>query len=137
MIASCEPMARAAAPPGAENGNADGLVAQPTPTGLRHQRDSSGLVHNADLRWDAARSKRPYPSQPGNVNLDAATNSQDLLALIEAINREPPATLARYNIKPSIGANPVNTQDLFRLIQLLNGINTIQAFIGAAVAECP
>jgi hypothetical protein len=31
----------------------------------------------------------------------------------------------------------VNTQDLLRLVQLLNGTNATQAFNGATVAPCP
>ncbi len=87
-----------------------------------------------------AGTKLQYQSQPGNVNMDALTNTQDLLALIIALNNGAanlPTNLARYNINRSTGASPVNTQDLLRLIQLLNGTNTTQAFNGAGVAACP
>ncbi len=88
----------------------------------------------------AAGSKLQYQSQPGNVSMDALTNTQDLLALIQALNdgsANVPANLARYNLNRSAGTNPVNTQDLLRLIQLLNGINTTESFNGAGVAACP
>jgi len=87
-----------------------------------------------------AGTKLQHQSQPGNVSMDAATNTQDLLALIMALNNGAanlPTNLARYNVNRSTGANPVNTQDLLRLIQLLNGTNTTQAFNGAGVADCP
>ena len=87
-----------------------------------------------------AGTKLQYQSQPGNVNMDAVTNTQDLLALIQGINNGQanlPTNLARYNINRSTGVNPVNTQDLLRLIQLLNGVNTTQAFNGTGVAACP
>ncbi len=81
-----------------------------------------------------------YQSQPGNVGMDALTNTQDLLALIQALNNGSanlPGNLARYNVNRSTGVNPVNTQDLLRLVQLLNGALTTQAFNGASVAACP
>ncbi len=81
-----------------------------------------------------------YQSQPGNVSMDATTNTQDMLTLVQALNNGSAnltANMARYNVNRSTGANPVNTQDLLRLIQLLNGVNTIQAFNGAGVAACP
>ncbi len=85
-------------------------------------------------------SKLQYQSQPGNVSMNAWTNTQDVLHLITAINNgsaNTTANLARYNINRSTGASPVNTQDLLRLIQLLNGTNTTQPFNGAGVADCP
>jgi hypothetical protein len=45
--------------------------------------------------------------------------------------------LARYNIDGSSGASPVNTTDLLRLVQLLNGAQATQVFNGATVAACP
>ncbi len=84
--------------------------------------------------------KLQYQSQPGNVSMDASTNTQDLLALILALNSgtaNDPANLARYNVNRSAGENPVNTQDLLRVIQLLNGVNTTQPFNGATVGSCP
>jgi hypothetical protein len=68
------------------------------------------------------------------------TNTQDLLALVQALNNaaaNEPANAARYNVNRSTGADPVNTQDLLRLIQLLNGTLTTQPFNGATVAACP
>jgi len=78
-----------------------------------------------------------YQSQPGNVGMDSLTNTQDLLALIQALNNgaaNQPANLARYNVN-RLGA--VNTQDLLRIIQLLNGVNTTESFNGDGVAVCP
>jgi hypothetical protein len=81
--------------------------------------------------------KLQYRSSPGNVNVDAAANTQDLLFLIQRLNdgsANAPGNLARYNINRS-GA--VNTQDLLRLVQLLNGVNTTLVFNGVTVAACP
>ncbi|HEY3243748.1 MAG TPA: lamin tail domain-containing protein, partial [Phycisphaerae bacterium] len=78
-----------------------------------------------------------YRSHPGNVNLDNASNTQDLLALVQAINNgsaNQTGNLARYNIDRTGG---VNTQDLLREVQLLNGVNTTQSFNGATVDACP
>ena len=50
-----------------------------------------------------------YQSQPGNVSMDAATNTQDLLVLIQALNNgaaNMTDNLARYNVNRSTGANP-------------------------------
>jgi hypothetical protein len=81
--------------------------------------------------------KLQYRSHPGNLNLDNSTNTQDLLALVQALNNGSAnlaANLARYNVD-RMGA--VNTQDLLRLVQLLNGVNTTQAFNGTIAAVCP
>ncbi len=82
-----------------------------------------------------------YQSQPGDVNLDSMTNTQDLLALIRAMNNgeaNQPQNLARYNIDRSHDmADPVNVQDLLRLVHLLNGIQSTQPFNGTVVAACP
>ncbi len=81
-----------------------------------------------------------YQSLPGDANLDGQTNSNDLLAIVQALNNGAaalPANFARYNINRSPGPSPVNTQDLLRLIQLLNGVNTTEAFNGDTVAPCP
>jgi hypothetical protein len=78
-----------------------------------------------------------YRSHPGNANLDNASNTQDLLALVTAINNgsaNQPGNLARYNVDRTGG---VNTQDLLREVQLLNGVNTTQSFNGATVDACP
>ncbi len=78
-----------------------------------------------------------YQSQPGNVNYDALTNTQDVLSLVAAINNgaaAAPANLARYDVNRSGG---VNTADLLRVVQLLNGANTVGSFNGAGVAACP
>ncbi len=82
-----------------------------------------------------------YRSLAGDVTLNGITNTQDLLGLVAAINNgsaNDPANLARYNLNRSVGAGAqVNTQDLLRLIQLLNGVNTTQSFNGVSVADCP
>ncbi len=87
-----------------------------------------------------ASEKLEYRSSPGNVSMDAAANTQDLLTLVQALNNGSAnlsGNLARYNMDRSTNVNPVNTQDLLRLIQLLNGVSTTQPFNGAAVALCP
>ncbi|HEY3243308.1 MAG TPA: DUF6531 domain-containing protein, partial [Phycisphaerae bacterium] len=78
-----------------------------------------------------------YQSLPGDVNLDSASNTQDLLGLVQALNNGMAnmcGNLARYNVDR---AGSVNTQDLLRLVQLLNGsAGATQAFNGATVAPC-
>ncbi len=88
----------------------------------------------------AAGQKLHYRSQPGNVSMDALTSTQDLLALVQALNNGDAnllANLPRYNVNRSTGPTPVNTQDLLRIVQLLNGTNTTQPFNGTGVAACP
>ncbi|HEY3243963.1 MAG TPA: hypothetical protein VGM03_11500 [Phycisphaerae bacterium] len=90
----------------------------------------------------AAGQKLQYRSNPGNVNLDNfGANTQDLAFLVARINdgtANLPQNIARYNINRSALQPPhVNTQDLLRLVQLLNGINTTQVFNGAIAATCP
>jgi hypothetical protein len=84
--------------------------------------------------------KLQYQFLPGDVNLDGTSSTQDLLWLVQRLNdgtANLPQNLARYNINRSAGTSPVNTQDLLRLVQLLNGVNTTQIFNGATVAACP
>ncbi|HEY3242953.1 MAG TPA: hypothetical protein VGM03_06325 [Phycisphaerae bacterium] len=84
-----------------------------------------------------AGQKLQYQSLPGDVNLDGTSNTVDLLALVTALNNGTAnlaGNLARYNIDRMGG---VNTQDLLRLVQLLNGVNTTQVFNGATAAACP
>jgi hypothetical protein len=81
--------------------------------------------------------KLQYRSHPGNVNLDTFSNTQDLLALVQALNNGTanlPVNLARYNVDRM---GMVNTQDLLRIVQLLNGINTTQVFNGTTADACP
>ncbi len=81
-----------------------------------------------------------YRSLPGDSNLGGQTNTQDLLTLVSDLNSGAalnPNNYARYNINRSTGVNPVNTQDLLRMIQLLNGVLTTQVFNQASVAVCP
>jgi hypothetical protein len=83
----------------------------------------------------ATGQKLQYQSQPGNVSMDALTNTQDLLNLISALNNgAAAANPARYNVNR---AGLVNTQDLLRIIQLLNGVNTTEAFNGDGATPCP
>ncbi len=76
-----------------------------------------------------------YRFSPGNVDLSSTSNTLDLLNLILALNNgAASANPARYNVN-RLGA--VNTQDLLRVIQLLNGVLTTQAFNQQNVASCP
>ncbi|HEY3246577.1 MAG TPA: dockerin type I domain-containing protein, partial [Phycisphaerae bacterium] len=73
----------------------------------------------------------------GDVDMNGTANTQDVLALVTAVNNgsaNQAANLPRFDIDRS-GA--VNTQDFLREVQLLNGTNTTQAFNGATVAPCP
>ncbi len=80
-------------------------------------------------------TKLQYQSQPGNVNMDNLTNTQDLLNLVQALNNGTAvANPARYNVNR---AGTPNTQDLLRIVQLLNGVNTTEPFNGDGVAACP
>jgi hypothetical protein len=85
--------------------------------------------------------KLQYQVLPGDTNLDGTVSTLDLLFLVQRINNgmaNQPANLARFNINRSEEpSNRVNTQDLVRLVQLLNGTNATQAFNGATVADCP
>jgi hypothetical protein len=86
--------------------------------------------------------KLQYQVLPGDTNLDGIVSTQDLLFLVQQLTEGTanlPENFARYNINRSqeVGGNHVNTQDLLRLVQLLNGTNATQAFNGATVAECP
>ncbi len=83
----------------------------------------------------AADQRVQYRSQPGNVSLDALTNTQDLLNQIQALNNgTAAANPARYNVNRT---GPANTQDLLRIVQLLNGALTTEPFNGDGVAACP
>jgi hypothetical protein len=76
-------------------------------------------------------------SHPANVNGDGFSNTQDLLAIVQALNNGTanlPANLHQYDVNRS-GA--VNTQDLLREVQLLNGTQTLQIYNGATHAVCP
>jgi hypothetical protein len=90
----------------------------------------------------SAGQKLQYQVLPGDTNLDGNISTQDLLWLVQRLNDGAgnlPDNRARYNINRSneAGGNVVDTQDLLRLLQLLNGTNATQAFNGATVAACP
>ncbi|HEY3242133.1 MAG TPA: hypothetical protein VGM03_02180, partial [Phycisphaerae bacterium] len=89
----------------------------------------------------SAAQKLQYQSLPGDLNLDGASNTQDLLALVQALSNgsaNQPSNWARYDVDRSTQpVARVNTQDLLRAVQLLNGVNTTQIFNGAMVAPCP
>ncbi|HEY3244157.1 MAG TPA: M12 family metallo-peptidase [Phycisphaerae bacterium] len=81
--------------------------------------------------------KLQYQSSPGDVDLDGAASTLDLLWLVQRLNdgtANLPANAARYNVDRT---GSVNTADLLREVQLLNGINTTQPFNGASVTLCP
>jgi uncharacterized protein YjbI with pentapeptide repeats len=83
-----------------------------------------------------------YQSLPGDASMDGIVNTQDLLALVQAVNSGLANfgfNRARYNINRSneAGGVVVNTQDFLREVQLLNGINTTQVFNGATLTACP
>jgi hypothetical protein len=79
-----------------------------------------------------------YRSHPGDPTLDNSSATTDLLAIVTAINNgtaNTPGNLGRYNIDRTGG---VNTQDLLREVQLLNGVNTTNVFATAGPADaCP
>jgi hypothetical protein len=88
----------------------------------------------------AAGQKLQYQFLPGDVDMDGAPNTIDLLWLVQRLNdgsANVPSNRARYNVNRSNESPPVNTVDLLRLVQLLNGVNTTQVFNGATVAACP
>ncbi len=79
-----------------------------------------------------------YRSSPGNVNTDLSANKQDVLDLIQALNNGSANSNPQlYNVNRSTGGGPqVNTQDILRLIQLLNGFNTVRPFYSTPMPEC-
>jgi hypothetical protein len=82
-----------------------------------------------------------YQFLPGDTNLDGVVSTQDLLFLVQRMSNSSanqPDNFARFNINRSqeSGGVRVTTQDLLRLVQLLDGVNTTQVFNGAAVAAC-
>jgi hypothetical protein len=89
----------------------------------------------------AGGQKVQYISHPGNPNGDGAANTIDILAIVLALNNgtaNQPANISRYDIDRShTGAAPVNTSDLLREVQLLNGTNTVQVYNGTTHAPCP
>lgn len=77
-----------------------------------------------------------YESLPGDVSMDGLVSTSDLLHLLSAMQAgiaNLPENLPRYDINRS---GSVSTQDLLRLIQLFNGVNTSQAWIGATLDGC-
>jgi probable HAF family extracellular repeat protein len=77
-----------------------------------------------------------YEYLPGDVNMDGAGNTSDLLALVQGLNSGTanlPANLPRYDTDRN---TVVNTTDLLRLVQLLNGVNTTRAWNGVSIVPC-
>ncbi len=75
-----------------------------------------------------------YESLPGDVNWDGISNAQDADAIRLAIyNGQAAADPARYDINRDGSAN---TQDYLRLLQLLAGTNTTQAWNGVGLVGC-
>jgi hypothetical protein len=86
---------------------------------------------------NTAGQKLQYQFLPADVNLDGTSTTQDLLFLVLRINdgsANQAVNLARYNVDRMFG---VNTQDLLRIVQLLNGENTTEVWNGKTVAACP
>jgi hypothetical protein len=82
-----------------------------------------------------------YEFLPGDVNMSGASgdgvNTADLVALVHALQdgtANLPGNLARYDINRN-GA--VNTEDLLRLVQILNGVCSTRAWNGAVLVPCP
>jgi hypothetical protein len=89
-----------------------------------------------------AGQKLQYQALPGDTNLDGIVSTQDLLFLVQRINDgagnlQETLRASTFNRSQETGGAHVNTQDLLRLVQLLNGTNATQAFNGATVADCP
>ncbi len=80
--------------------------------------------------------KLQYQFLPGDVNLNGVTNTLDLQALVLGLNTGGTlaVNLARYDTDRS---GVANTQNLNRVIQLLNGVNTTEAWNFKTVAACP
>jgi hypothetical protein len=82
--------------------------------------------------------KLQYRARPGDDNRDGSSNTQDLLAIVTALNNGTanlPANLSQYDDNRD-GA--VNTQDLLRKVQLLNGVNTTAVWaLAPPTPACP
>jgi len=82
-----------------------------------------------------------YAFLPGDVNGDETANTQDLLALVQALNAcivggtcGGPDSILHYDINRN---GLVNTQDLLRTVQLLNGTQTQQPWNGVSLPAWP
>jgi hypothetical protein len=96
-----------------------------------------GECTTIEFTGTVAGQRLQYQSLPGDVDMNGVTNHQDLLALIAAMNNGSAnqfANLPRYNINRT---GPIDGQDIARLVQLLNGVQSPQAFNGIGVAACP
>ncbi len=78
---------------------------------------------------------------PGDATGTGSVNTQDILGTIAGINActsagtcGTPAVLAQYDMDRN---GVMNTQDLLRLIQLLNGVNTQNAWNGVTLPPQP
>ncbi|HEY3241942.1 MAG TPA: dockerin type I domain-containing protein, partial [Phycisphaerae bacterium] len=81
--------------------------------------------------------KLQYQSLPGDMDMNGMVTTQDLLALVHALqdgSAQIDVNVPRYDANRS---GVVDTTDLLRLVQLLNGTNAPQAFAGLTVAACP
>jgi hypothetical protein len=78
-----------------------------------------------------------YEFLPGDADMNGTSNIEDVLAIVHALNdgtANLPQNKARYDMDRT---RFVNTGDLLRLVQLLNGVNTTQVWNGATVVPCP
>ncbi|HEY3242945.1 MAG TPA: VCBS repeat-containing protein, partial [Phycisphaerae bacterium] len=106
-------------------------------SGTQYQLTLSGVIPAAACTSITFAGAGPgqnlrYQSLPGDVNMTGGSDTIDLVELVTALGNGQanlPANLARYNVDRSHEpGNPVNTVDLLRLVQLLNGINSTQVF---------
>ncbi len=94
-------------------------------------------LHCSTINFTGTPAEIQYRSHPGDAGHNGLTNTQDLLAIVQALNNGDgamAANLARYDMNRS---GVANTQDLLRLVQLLNGTLSPQVFNGTTAAACP
>ncbi len=93
--------------------------------------------HCTSITFDDVKKRVQYQVLPGDVDLNGISNTQDLMALNNALNAgiaNDPANRARYDIDRN---GVANTLDLLRLNQLLNGQGTTEIWNQKTVAACP
>lgn len=73
---------------------------------------------------------------PGDVNADRVVNPGDLLELIDDINGllAPPLSRAQYDIDRTGDRSP---RDILRLIDLFNGADAYEPWLGRTLGACP